>query len=175
MASKTSFNSKTSTTTKIKDKKYPSTTGNSKRNQYASNLAEVSKSLKLHETKYNRVILNSVRLPDSSEFEENTEVDTSTSINLNSDFASFSSNENNCVSETTTPVDFKGSQQRRRVSCPVSSTFRETRGPSDDFKFLKFDPFDRFIYRLSGKMFFMSNRVEIGPVHQRPIVKAKFV
>jgi hypothetical protein len=125
-------------------------------------------------TKYNRVILNSFRLPDSSEYDdENTEeADTSASIHFNSDFASFSSNEynnnnnnNNHITENLSPrkenyIADNNSRNttRRRVSCPVSTHGNCSNNHQhnyyhqvDDFRFLKFDPFDRVVSRLSGR------------------------
>ncbi len=122
-------------------------------------------------TKYNRVVLNSFRLPDSSEYDdENTEeADTSASIHFNSDFASFSSNEynsnNNHISENSSPRkenytadNNSRNTTRRRVSCPVSTHGNCSNNHQhnyyhqvDDFRFLKFDPFDRVVSRLSGR------------------------
>ena len=150
MTSKFDFNSK--------DKKQyssSSSASSNSRSHYTTNTntninaTTATNHIKLNEIKYNRVVLNSVRLPDTSEYDEEQYTDASTSVNLNSDFSSFSSNENNLKSSGGFS-DIKDSF--RVIGSPVGcATIREERDLFDEFKFLKFDPFDRFISRLSGK------------------------
>ncbi len=177
MTSKLNANSSKTKSSKDNNNNNNNANNNSKKSNlnHTSLLQKTSspQKFKLNETttttKYNRVILNSFRLPDSSEYDDDNteEADTSTSIHLNSDFASFSSNEynnnnnnnNRLILDNYTSSNSSGFNRssRQRASIPTSTNSSCPNHSQnhyyqvDDFRFLKFDPFDRVVSRLSGK------------------------
>ena len=173
------LNANSSKTNSSKDNNNNNNNNSKKSNLNRTSLLQKTRSpqkFKLNETtKYNRVILNSFRLPDSSEYDDDNteEADTSTSIHLNSDFASFSSNEynnnnnnsNRLLLDNYTSSNSSGFNRnsRQRASIPTSTNSSCPNHSQnhyyqvDDFRFLKFDPFDRVVSRLSGKLGFISN------------------
>lgn len=107
--------------------------------------------LNIKEPKYNTVVLNSCKM----EYDSNDSDDESKSQDLNNNKITSSSHSANLMHSSTLSLNIRtvSNQTRSKERNTSISSLMYQKDPNY-INFLKFDPFDRTISRLSGKFYF---------------------